>query len=105
MNPTSTKPVILGTSRISFCNHKAQTELRKQKRRLQALFCRAFCSLGLPGSSMFLLIQLVVKFSRPPRFSDPAKKAEERLKAQEEFQKETQAHMEQIPCLEEGNLI
>ena len=54
---------------------------------------------------MFLLIQLVVKFSRPPRFSDPAKKAEERLKAQEEFQKETQAHMEQIPCLEEGNLI
>ena len=37
----------------------------------------------------------------PPRFSDPAKKAEERLKAQEEFQKETQAHMEQIPCLEE----
>ena len=44
---------------------------------------------------------MYASFSRPPRFSDPAKKAEERLKAQEEFQKETQAHMEQIPCLEE----
>ena len=33
--------------------------------------------------------------------SQTAKKAEERLKAQEEFQKETQAQMEQIPCLEE----
>ena len=37
----------------------------------------------------------------PPLFSDPAKKAEERLKAQEEFRKETQAQIEQIPCLEE----
>ena len=47
------------------------------------------------------LCNMYAPFSRPPRFSDPAKKAEERLKAQEEFQKETQAHMEQIPCLEE----
>ena len=47
------------------------------------------------------LCKMYASFSRPPRFSDPAKKAEERLKAQEEFQKETQGHMEQIPCLEE----
>ena len=47
------------------------------------------------------LCKMYASFARPPRFSDPAKKAEERLKAQEEFQKETQAHMEQIPCLEE----
>ena len=47
------------------------------------------------------LCKMYASCCRPPRFSDPAKKAEERLKAQEEFQKETQAHMEQIPCLEE----
>ena len=44
---------------------------------------------------------MYASYCRPPRFSDPAKKAEERLKAQEEFQKETQAQIEQIPCLEE----
>ena len=47
------------------------------------------------------LCKMYASSCRPPRFSDPAKKAEERLKAQEEFQKETQAQMEQIPCLEE----
>ena len=47
------------------------------------------------------LCKMYASCCRPPRFSDPAKKVEERLKAQEEFQKETQAHMEQIPCLEE----
>ena len=47
------------------------------------------------------LCKMYASCCRPPRFSDPAKKAEERLKAQEEFQKETQAQMEQIPCLEE----
>ena len=47
------------------------------------------------------LCKMYASCCRPPRFSDPAKKAEERLKAQEKFQKETQAQMEQIPCLEE----
>ena len=37
------------------------------------------------------LCEMYASCCRPPRFSDPAKKAEERLKAQEEFQKETQA--------------
>ena len=46
------------------------------------------------------LCKMYASYCRPPRFSDPAKKAEERLKAQEEFQKETQAQIEQIPCLE-----
>ena len=39
------------------------------------------------------LCKMYASCCRPPRFSDPAKKAEERLKAQEGFQKETQAHM------------
>ena len=57
-NPTSTNPVIFRTSRSSFCKHKAQTELRKQKRRLQAMFAgHFFCK-----PSMFLLIQLKVKW-------------------------------------------
>ena len=47
------------------------------------------------------LCEMYASCCRPPRFSDPAKKAEERLKAQEEFQKETQAQMEQIPYLDE----